>query len=181
MSPFAAGNQATLIRTTDGRQTEIPVRLRDLVDRGDMTANMRMAPGDVLLIPQGAFSGTWEATVRAGAYVTFTDNVSLVPSEFKDSALITTVAPGIDIRGTTPRFYGGLSTTLNLAYQEVFGDNEFNAQEGFEPYLNLLGTATIEAAQDRLFIDFSLRSFKYGSGRDLPLQPVHPVPLRRSR
>jgi polysaccharide export outer membrane protein len=155
LSPFAAGNQATLIRTEDGRQTEIPVRLRDLVERGDMSANMRMAPGDVLLIPQGGFSGNWQTTIRGGAYVTFTDNVSLVPSEFKDSGLITTLAPGIDVRGTTPRFYGGFNATLNLAYQEVFGDNLFEAQEGFEPYLNLLGTATIEAAPERLFIDTS--------------------------
>jgi polysaccharide biosynthesis/export protein len=155
LSPFAAGNKATLIRTADGRQTEIPVRLRDLIERGDLTANIQMAPGDVLLIPQGAFSGNWQATVGGGAYVTFTDNVSLVPGEFKDSALITTVSPGIDIRGTTPRFYGGFDATLNLAYQEVFGDNQFQAQEGFEPYLNLLGTATIEAAPELLFIDTS--------------------------
>jgi polysaccharide export outer membrane protein len=155
LSPFAAGNRATVIRIVDGRQTEVPVRLRDLVERGDQTANIRMAPGDVLLIPQGAFSGNWETTVRAGAYVTFTDNVSLVPSDFKDSALITTLAPGIGIRGTTPRFFGGFDATLNLAYQEVFGDNEFDAKEGFEPYLNLLGTATIEAAPELLFIDTS--------------------------
>jgi uncharacterized protein (PEP-CTERM system associated) len=114
-----------------------------------------MAPGDVLLIPQGAFSGNWQATIGGGAYVTFTDNVSLRSGELKDSALITTVAPGIDIRGATPRFYGGFDATLNLAYQEVFGDNDSGAQEGFEPYLNLLGTATIEAAPELLFIDTS--------------------------
>ncbi len=164
VSPFAAGNRATIIRTVDDRRTEIPIRLQDLVNRGDMTANVRMAPGDVLLIPQGAFSGNWETTVRGGAFVTFTDNVSLVPSDVKDSALITTLAPGIDVRGTTPRFFGGFDATLNLAYQEVFGDNQFNATEGFEPYLNLLGTATIEAAPELLFIDTSASISQQTSG-----------------
>ena len=156
ISPFAAGNRATVIRTVDERQTEIPARLHDLVNRGDMTANVRMAPGDVLLIPQGAFAGIWETALSAGAFVTFTDNVNLAPDDLKDNALITTLTPGVSIRGTTPRFFGGLNATLNLAYQEVFGDNVFNAAEGFEAYLNLLGTATIEAAPNLLFIDTSM-------------------------
>lgn len=164
ISPFAAGNKATLIRTVDGRQTEIPVRLNDLINRGDMAANIRMAPGDVLLIPQGAFSGIWETTLTAGAFVTFTDNVNLAPSEDKESALITTLTPGVSIRGTTPRFFGGLDATLNLAYQEVLGDNEFDTTEGFEPYLDLLGTATIEAASERLFIDTSMSISQQNTG-----------------
>jgi polysaccharide biosynthesis/export protein len=164
ISPFAAGNKATVIRTVDGRQTEIPARLDDLVNRGDMTANIRMAPGDVLLIPQGAFSGVWETALTAGAFVTFTDNINLVPSDDKESALITTLTPGISIRGTTPRFFGGANATLNLAYQEVFGDNDFNATEGFETYLNFLGTATVEAAPERLFIDTSLSISQQNTG-----------------
>lgn len=156
MSPFAAGNKATVIRTVDGRQTEIPVRLDDLVNRGDMAANIRMAPGDVLLIPQGAFSGIWETALTAGAFITFTDNVNLAPSDEKESALITTLTPGVSIRGTTPRFFGGVDATLNLAYQEIFEDSPSGTTEGFETYLDLLGTATIEAAPDLLFIDTSM-------------------------
>lgn len=164
LSPFAAGNKATLIRTVDGRQTEIPVRLDDLVNSGDMAANVRMAPGDVLLIPQGAFSGVWETALSAGAFVTFTDNINLTPSEDKESALITTLTPGVSIRGTTPRFFGGLDATINLAYQEVFGDNEFDTTEGFETYLDVLGTATIEAAPELLFIDTSMSISQQNTG-----------------
>lgn len=164
LSPFAAGNKATIIRSVDGRQTEIPARLDDLVNRGEPAANIRMAPGDVLLIPQGAFSGTWETTLTAGAYLTFTDNVSLAPSELKDSALITTISPGIGIRGTTPRFFGGLDATLNLAHQNVFGDNLLGASEGFDTYINAVGTATIEAAPNLLFIDTGLSISQQNTG-----------------
>jgi polysaccharide biosynthesis/export protein len=156
LSPFAAGNRATIIRMVDDRRTEIPVRLDDLVRRGDMTADVPMAPGDVLLIPEGAFAGIWETALTAGAFLTFTDNVNLAPSDLKDSALITTLTPGVSIRGTTPRFFGGLNTTLNLAYQEVFGDNVSGVTDGFEVYVDLLGAATIEAAPDLLFIDTSM-------------------------
>lgn len=35
--------------------TQFAVRLRDLVQRGDMTANVEMRPGDILIIPQSFF------------------------------------------------------------------------------------------------------------------------------
>jgi polysaccharide export outer membrane protein len=31
------------------------VRLQDLIKRGDITANVEMLPGDILIIPQGWF------------------------------------------------------------------------------------------------------------------------------
>lgn len=48
----AAGNRAKIIRRSDGKQQEIPVRLDDLLNKGKIGANVAMRPGDVLIIPE---------------------------------------------------------------------------------------------------------------------------------
>jgi len=60
LTDFADGNQATILRTSDGGKDglggkQYSVRLRDLVRRGDISANVEMKPGDILIIPQGFF------------------------------------------------------------------------------------------------------------------------------
>lgn len=60
LTDFADGNQATILRTADGGKhgeggKQYTVRLRDLIRRGDMSANVEMKPGDILIIPQGFF------------------------------------------------------------------------------------------------------------------------------
>lgn len=55
LGEFAAGNRARIIRRVDGKQQEIRVRLKDLVQNGDISANLAMMPGDVLLIPESRF------------------------------------------------------------------------------------------------------------------------------
>jgi polysaccharide export outer membrane protein len=52
---FAAGNRASVIRTVDGKQQKLNVRLNDLIKDGDISANMSMRPGDVLVIPESFF------------------------------------------------------------------------------------------------------------------------------
>ena len=54
LTDFADGNSATLLRTADGNK-QYSVRLRDLIKRGDVSANVEMKPGDVLIIPQSMF------------------------------------------------------------------------------------------------------------------------------
>ena len=54
LTPFADGNSATISRTADGGKS-YSVRLRDLVIRGDISANVEMRPGDILIIPQSWF------------------------------------------------------------------------------------------------------------------------------
>jgi polysaccharide export outer membrane protein len=54
LTDFADGNKATLVRASEGNK-RYSVRLQDLVKRGDITANVEMLPGDVLIIPQGWF------------------------------------------------------------------------------------------------------------------------------
>ena len=55
LAEFASGNKAVLVRTENGQQTRTTVRLRDLLDKGDITANLPMRPGDVLIIPESRF------------------------------------------------------------------------------------------------------------------------------
>ncbi len=55
MTEFASGNRANIVRNTNGRQQIINVRLNDLIRNGDLSANVRMVPGDVLVIPESFF------------------------------------------------------------------------------------------------------------------------------
>jgi polysaccharide export outer membrane protein len=55
LAEFASGNRAVLVRQENGKQLRIPVRLNDLLDDGDISANMQMRPGDVLIIPESRF------------------------------------------------------------------------------------------------------------------------------
>jgi polysaccharide export outer membrane protein len=52
---FAAGNRASLIRNVNGKQQRFNVRLDDLIKEGDISANVPMRPGDVLVIPESLF------------------------------------------------------------------------------------------------------------------------------
>jgi polysaccharide export outer membrane protein len=54
MTDFADGNKATILRTSEGDK-QYSVHLRDLIKRGDVSANVEMMPGDVLIIPQSWF------------------------------------------------------------------------------------------------------------------------------
>lgn len=54
MTDFADGNSASILRASDGNK-QYSVRLKDLIKRGDVSANVEMAPGDVLIIPQSWF------------------------------------------------------------------------------------------------------------------------------
>ena len=54
VTEFADGNAATILRTAEGNK-QYRVRLKDLVKRGDVSANVEMRPGDVLIIPQSWF------------------------------------------------------------------------------------------------------------------------------
>ncbi len=54
LTDFADGNRAVLQRTSEGGKQYV-VRLKDLIKRGDTSANVEMRPGDILIIPQSFF------------------------------------------------------------------------------------------------------------------------------
>ncbi len=55
VTEFASGNKASIIRNVDGKLQKMPVRLNDLIKDGDISANVSMRPGDVLVIPESFF------------------------------------------------------------------------------------------------------------------------------
>lgn len=57
LSEFAAGDRATLVRRdrASGQEREYRLRIAQLLRRGDRRANVRLEPGDVIIIPESAF------------------------------------------------------------------------------------------------------------------------------
>jgi polysaccharide export outer membrane protein len=55
VTEFASGNKASILRKVDGKIQKMPVRLDDLIKQGDISANVSMRPGDVLVIPESFF------------------------------------------------------------------------------------------------------------------------------
>lgn len=55
VTDFAAGNRATITRVVEGKQQQFRVRLDDLMRDGDISANVKILPGDVLMIPEAWF------------------------------------------------------------------------------------------------------------------------------
>ena len=55
ITDFAAGNKASIVRVVDGKQQQYGVRLESLIRDGDISANVGMLPGDVLVIPESFF------------------------------------------------------------------------------------------------------------------------------
>lgn len=55
LTEFAAGNRTTLVRHVNGREQTYRVYVEDLIKNGDISANVYMLPGDVLIIPETWF------------------------------------------------------------------------------------------------------------------------------
>ncbi len=55
LGEFAAGNRSKIVRRVDGRSIEYKVRLNDLINKGDISQNVEVQPGDILVIPEALF------------------------------------------------------------------------------------------------------------------------------
>ena len=55
LTQFAWGNRSRIVRTENGHETVIHVKLADLVNSGDVRENVPLKPGDVLVVPQSLF------------------------------------------------------------------------------------------------------------------------------
>jgi len=55
LTEFAAGNKANIVRQVGGEQKLFNVRLEDLLRDGDITANVKVYPGDIIVIPESFF------------------------------------------------------------------------------------------------------------------------------
>lgn len=52
LTEFAAGDRATLVRFENGEQKEYRLKIESLIKDGDINANVKILPGDVLIIPE---------------------------------------------------------------------------------------------------------------------------------
>ncbi len=52
---YADGNRASIIRTIGGEKKQFSVRIDDLLEEGDMSANVKIMPGDILIVPEAFF------------------------------------------------------------------------------------------------------------------------------
>ncbi|WP_414981052.1 XrtA/PEP-CTERM system exopolysaccharide export protein [Congregibacter sp.] len=55
MTEYAAGNKSVLVRSEGGEQRSYSLRLDDLLKDGDISANMSLMPGDILIISEAWF------------------------------------------------------------------------------------------------------------------------------
>ena len=57
LNEYAAGNRARLVRQdrATGQQREYDLRIGSLLRRGDVSANVKLEPGDVIIIPESMF------------------------------------------------------------------------------------------------------------------------------
>lgn len=55
LSEFADGNGAKLVRRTGNGKETFDLRLADLINKGDISANIDMQPGDIVVIPESWF------------------------------------------------------------------------------------------------------------------------------
>jgi polysaccharide biosynthesis/export protein len=54
LTDFADGNGAVLVRGSEGGK-QYSIRLKDLLKRGDISANVAVKPGDIVIVPQSLF------------------------------------------------------------------------------------------------------------------------------
>lgn len=102
----------------------------------------------LVLVAGEATAAEWTFTPTISASETFTDNIDLEPNGQKRVALITQVAPGVDLRGTGKRLNLALSTAVNFTYTTL------NAHQT-DLDVNLTATGNAEILTDLFFFDAS--------------------------
>jgi polysaccharide export outer membrane protein len=55
MTQYAAGNRSVLVRSVGGERQSYRLRLDDLLKKGDISANLNLEPGDVVIISESWF------------------------------------------------------------------------------------------------------------------------------
>ena len=55
LGQFAAGNRAHIVRKENGKESDIKIKLESLINNGDMTQDLMLKPGDVVVVPETRF------------------------------------------------------------------------------------------------------------------------------
>lgn len=151
ISSFGNGNRAMILRGAGQDRRQIPLRLDDLLDDGDATANIEVAPGDILVIPEGFFDGDWRFTQGATFNQEFTDNVDRDPDGRENAALITEAGPTWDLNVDTARIDFSLNSSAQIRQQFLH-----DAGTSLRGSVNAAGN--VELFEDFFFIDASAAS-----------------------
>jgi len=52
---YGDGNRSSIIRNVDGKPHQFGVLIDDLIEDGDLSANVKILPGDILIVPEAFF------------------------------------------------------------------------------------------------------------------------------
>ena len=55
LTEFANGNSAILVRIENGQQKQYDIFIEDLIKNGEISANVDVLPGDIIVIPETWF------------------------------------------------------------------------------------------------------------------------------
>jgi polysaccharide export outer membrane protein len=55
LTEYADGNDTVLVRVEKGEQNQYSLRVEDLIVEGDVSANIDMRPGDIVIVPESWF------------------------------------------------------------------------------------------------------------------------------
>jgi polysaccharide export outer membrane protein len=55
LGQYADGNRASIIRNVNGESQQFGIRINDLIDEADLSANVKILPGDIVIIPEAFF------------------------------------------------------------------------------------------------------------------------------
>jgi len=143
----AAADRAYILRGSGALQRKFRLRLGDIVERGRMGANRRLEPGDVIVIPEGFFSGDWEFEASLGASETYTDNITLTPTPLRDGALISELIPSFHAEADANRVQGVIDTTLRLQYISESDIDDFKIAP------DVISTFDVELAENLFFTE----------------------------
>ena len=131
------------VRTPGSRMNRAASRIPPAGVR--QAALLALATG-ALALPVMAGAAQWDFTPRVAAGVTYTDNVSLAPSNLEESEFITELRPGFELSTTGPRARVSLDYEAQALW---FADNsDFN-----DVYHQLAGNSNFALVPDSLFLD----------------------------
>jgi polysaccharide export outer membrane protein len=55
LGQYSDGNRASIIRNVNGEPQQFGIRIDDLIDNADLSANVKILPGDIVIIPEAFF------------------------------------------------------------------------------------------------------------------------------
>lgn len=55
LGQYADGNRASIVRNINGESQQFGIKINDLIDKGNLAANVKILPGDIVIIPEAFF------------------------------------------------------------------------------------------------------------------------------